>query len=63
VKERTMRTNQPNSPKTTRPEEIDSLRRRMVRELEQFLSKMIDRPFPRLRIKTAPVNRYTVSLN
>lgn len=45
-------------------EEIDFLRRRMLRDLEQFLCKMIDRPFPRLRIKTAaPSKRYTLSLN
>jgi hypothetical protein len=31
-------------------DEIDLMRQRMLRELEHFLSRSIDRPFPRLRL-------------
>jgi len=58
--------NNPNEsqPNQTSMEAIESLRRRMLRELEEFLSEAIRKPFPRLQIKPQPANRrYTVSLN
>ena len=47
-------------------DEIELMRQRMVRELEQFLSNAIDRPFPRLRLlmpSPPRVTCVTVSLN
>jgi hypothetical protein len=47
-------------------DEIELMRQRMVRELEQFLSKSINRPFPRLRLllpSPPRVTRATISLN
>ncbi len=42
----------------------EELRRRMLRELEEFLSKWLHRPVPRLRLRSAPpIKRYTVSSN
>ena len=42
-------------------EEMDSLRRKMVRDLEEFLSETMDRPMPRLFRKFPPENRYNES--
>ena len=47
-------------------DEIELMRQRMLRELEQFLSKSIDRPFPRLRLlmpSQPRIKRATISLN
>jgi hypothetical protein len=47
-------------------DEIELMRRRMLRELERFLSKSINRPFPRLRLLLPSPprrNRATISLN
>jgi hypothetical protein len=39
-----------------RQHELDSLRRRMLSDLENFLSKALNRPFPRLAVKPQPAS-------
>jgi hypothetical protein len=45
-------------------DELELMRRRMLRELEQFLSRAINRPFPRLRLLLpSPRPNRAISLN
>jgi hypothetical protein len=52
----------PINPPDTRQAEMDSLRRKMVRDLEEFLSETINRPMPRFMRKFPDSNRYNHSL-
>lgn len=50
-------------PEKPRVLDLESLRLRMVRELEEFLSVAVRIPIPRLKLKPWKVSTYRVSMN
>jgi hypothetical protein len=50
--------NLPTNPQGEKQAEMDSLRQKMVRDLEEFLSETMDQPMPRLFAKFPGSVRY-----
>jgi hypothetical protein len=48
----------PINPNDAKQAEMDTLRRKMVRELEEFLSETVNRPMPRFMRKFSSASRY-----